>query len=116
MPIERKNTSIESLVNAGIIRLEEEFCQKNIQNFRDRLDEIYEQDSRHVVIDFSDVNIVDSKAMEALLDAIEEVQDLGGFMKVACLSSTVKKVFVVTQFDRIFEIYGDVVSAVRSFG
>ncbi len=116
MPVERGATSIESIANAGIIRLEDEFCQKNIQIFRDRLDEIYQQDSNYVVIDFSEVQLVDSKAMEALLDAIEEVQELGGLMKIACLSGRLKKVFEITQFDQIFEVYDDIVSAVRSFG
>ena len=46
---------------------------------------------------------------------IEEIQGTGGLVKIASLGETPTKVFEITQFNRIFETYDDVIAALKSF-
>jgi len=109
-------TNLEGVVKAEIIEVEEEFCAKSAQAFKDRIRAAVEKGRRYFVVDFQKTKLADSACLESLLWSIEEVQEKGGLLKVACLNETLKKVFQVTQFDQIFEVYEDVLSAVKACG
>jgi len=107
--------NIKGGVRAEVIELEEDFCSRNMQALRDRVEEALAKGGWHFVIDFSQAKSIDSAGLEMLLWAIEDIQEKGGLLKVCSLGRTMKKVFEITQFDRIFEVYEDVLSAVKSF-
>ncbi len=108
-------TNLESVVKAEIIELEEEYLSRNTQAFTESVTDAIERGRRLIVVDCHRCKSVDSASLESLLWAIEEIQDRGGLMKIACLNDTMKKVFEITQFDRIFEVYDDVLYAVKAF-
>ncbi len=116
MTAQGSSTNIESVVDAEVVEIDEELCSRSIQYFKEGMEDLFEEGKRLFVLDFSKVKIVDSKGLETLLWAIEEVQERGGLIKIACLGVTVKKVFEITQFDRIFEIHIDVISAMKALG
>ncbi len=111
----KAGTNLESVVKAEVIELEDEFLAKNVLAFKESVTDAIERGRRLIVVDCHACKNVDSASLESLLWAIEEIQDRGGLMKIACLNDTMKRVFEITQFDRIFEIYDDVLYAVRAF-
>jgi anti-sigma B factor antagonist len=108
-------TNIEGVVKPELIEIEEEFCARNMNAFRENVNEALSEGRWHFVIDFSKTKAVDSASLEMLLWAVEEIQGKGGLVKICCLGDVMKKVFEITQFDRIFEVFDDVMSAVKTF-
>ncbi len=67
------------------------------------------------VVDLSAVPFVDSKGLEALLDATEEMARGGRALKLCAVNKTVRQVLEITALVSQFEHFEDVNSAVRSF-
>jgi anti-anti-sigma factor len=68
-----------------------------------------------LVLNMSEVTLLDSAGLEALLDSQEAVQDRGGTVKLAALSPLCREILRIAAVDRHFEAYRDVKSAVGSF-
>ena len=67
------------------------------------------------VVDLSAVPFVDSKGLEALLDATEEMARGGRALKLCAVNKTVRQVLELTELVSQFDHFEDVNSAVRSF-
>jgi anti-anti-sigma factor len=67
------------------------------------------------VVDLSAVPFVDSKGLEALLDATEEMARGGRALKLCSVNKTIRQVLELTALVSQFEHFEDVNSAVRSF-
>ena len=68
-----------------------------------------------VVMDMTDVPLVDSAGLEALLEIQQHLRESAGVLKIASLTQLCEDVFRVTGLAKRFETYQDVNSAVRSF-
>lgn len=68
-----------------------------------------------LVLDMSDVPLLDSAALEALMDLHDWAQLRGGIVKLASLSPLCADVMRVTGVGSYFQIHKDVKSAVGSF-
>lgn len=89
----------------------------------DTLDELVEQRDQliataraNLVLDAGAVTAFDSAGLEALVVTGRTCAHLKGTLKIASLDETARKIFEITRLDRKFELYGDLDSAVRSFG
>ncbi len=67
------------------------------------------------VVDLSAVPFVDSKGLEALLDATEEMAHGGRALKLCAVNKTIRQVLELTELVSQFDHFEDVNSAVRSF-
>src|SRR5437764_14941305 len=67
------------------------------------------------VVDLSAVPFVDSKGLEALLDATEEMARGGRALKLCSVNKTIRQVLELTALVSQFEHFEDANSAVRSF-
>ena len=68
-----------------------------------------------VVLDMSNVPLVDSAALETLLDIQQKLRKSAGTLKLAGLSQLCEDVFRITGLDERFETFADTKSAVGSF-
>ncbi len=68
-----------------------------------------------VVLDMSAVQLMDSTGLESLLDARQYLQEKGGALKLASLSSLCEEILRITGIACQFDTYRDVKSAVGSF-
>ncbi|MEM8945435.1 MAG: STAS domain-containing protein [Planctomycetota bacterium] len=68
-----------------------------------------------VVIDMRHVPLVDSAAMESLLEIQRQLRDSAGSLKLAGLTQLCQDIFKITGLSDRFEIYSDAKSAVGSF-
>ena len=67
------------------------------------------------VVDASAIQFVDTKGLEALVDANDEVAQTGQSLKLCGLNDTVRQVLELTDLAARFEYYADANAAVRSF-
>jgi anti-sigma B factor antagonist len=108
-------SNLEGVVDAEIIALEEELTGKNGAELKAQVNQALEEDHRQFILDCTAMNTINSEGMEILLWIVEEVHSLGGVVKIASLGRIPKKIFELTQFNRIFEMYDDVITALKSF-
>ncbi len=83
--------------------------------FRARVCEVMQRCMGRFVVDASGVPYVDSKGLEALVAATDELANSGRALSVAGANETLREVLDITGLSDRFEYYEDVQSAVRSF-
>ena len=110
-----KAANLEGVVDAEVLTLEEELTGKAVDEFRARVEELLEGGKSQFVLDLAPLKVVSSQGLEALLWVVEEAQAAGGAAKIASPGPTVCKIFELVQFDHVFEIYGDVLEALKNF-
>jgi|ERR1041384_2359540 anti-sigma B factor antagonist len=76
--------------------------------FRDRFHDLAKSHTRHIIIDFSEVNHINSVGLGALVSAVATVRRAKGDIRLAQLAENVLDVFTVTRLVQIFEIYDSV--------
>ncbi|MHC4943428.1 MAG: STAS domain-containing protein [Planctomycetota bacterium] len=114
MSMEGATTNIDGVVAAEIIVLEEELTAKSLETFRAQVQLAFEKGQNQLILDCNKLRIISSEGLEAFLSLLEEAQILGGQVKIASLGREPRKVFEITQFNRIFELYDDVISALKN--
>jgi len=70
---------------------------------------------RWFILDLAKAACLDSRGLEDLLWFQEEVEGVGGVVKVAGLKGHCRTIFEMVRFDKKFEIFDSVHEAVRSF-
>lgn len=78
--------------------------------FRSRMAEIVGRGDRHLVLDLSDVEFIDSTALGAIV-AVLKMVDPAGRLALCCVSGTVRAMLEVTRMTRIFVLHADVEAA-----
>jgi anti-sigma B factor antagonist len=68
-----------------------------------------------VVVDLNGSETIESGGLEALLNAQEALQALGGDLKIATTNEANRKILEITRLDQQFEVFDSVIDAVRSF-
>jgi anti-sigma B factor antagonist len=71
-------------------------------------------DAPDVVVDLSRVDFLDSAGVGVLVGLFKNARARGGRARFCGLTPGVRTVLEIIQLDRIFEIYDDVATAVRS--
>ncbi|MHC5022375.1 MAG: STAS domain-containing protein [Planctomycetota bacterium] len=83
--------------------------------FRLRVLEVMTRTLGRLVVDVAGVAFVDSRGLEALVDAAGELATGGRQLKLCGLNDTVREVLELTELASRFDIYEDEGTAVRSF-
>ena len=69
----------------------------------------------HVVFNLSELTLIDSSGVGAIVSLFKRVRLLGGDVKIACLSAQPKEIFRLLRLDRAFEVYETVEAAEGRF-
>ena len=70
---------------------------------------------KKILIDLKAVDFIDSSGLGMLVACLRSVTKSGGALKITSLQENPKKLFEVTRLDRVFEIFDDRDSAIKSF-
>ncbi|MFH1492514.1 MAG: STAS domain-containing protein [Candidatus Omnitrophota bacterium] len=70
---------------------------------------------KDLVCDFENVEMIDYAGMSAVAIAYKNVVNHGGRMKFACISLHIKKILNLVYLDKVFELYEDLDTALKSF-
>ena len=76
---------------------------------------VSEMDHANVVLDVDDTETLDSKGLEAVLEAQDRLRARGGDVKLATSNPINRKIFEITRLDQQLEMFDSVVDAVKSF-
>ena len=68
-----------------------------------------------ILIDLNAVDFIDSSGLGMLVAYLRSANKASGTLKITSLQENPKKLFEVTRLDRVFELFDDRDSAVKSF-
>ena len=86
------------------------------QKFRQLITETLEGGRKAILLNMAEVNYIDSSGLGELVAAYTAATRRGGMLKLMKLTQRVQDVVQLTKVYRIFEVFNDEDSAVRSFG
>jgi len=87
----------------------------NSSNLVEKVGWALENGYKDIACDFEDVEMIDYAGMSALAIAFKNVINHGGRMKFAAVAVHIRKVFNLVCLDKVFELYDDLDTALRSF-
>jgi anti-sigma B factor antagonist len=70
---------------------------------------------RNILLNFSDVEFIDSFGVGEILASYISTHNLGGKLKLARISKKLYLIFQVTMLTKVFEIFDDEDAALKSF-
>jgi anti-sigma B factor antagonist len=82
---------------------------------KDTVTAMIDAQKKKILIDLSAVNFIDSSGLGMLVACLRSATKTGGALKITSLQESPKKLFEVTRLDRVFEIFDDRDSAIKSF-
>lgn len=82
---------------------------------KDKMNEVLTQPQSRLVIDFEDINFIDSSGFGALLSALKTSKEHQSKMKLCNINKDVMELIELMQLDSIFEILQDPTACVNSF-
>jgi anti-sigma B factor antagonist len=88
----------------------------NTQEVRDAALKLMSQGARHVVVDLSRTEYLDSAGLGMLVGLLKRVRERGGAMAVAGAKGRVKYVFDITHLDLVLALCEDVATALKEVG
>lgn len=83
--------------------------------FRESVRRLMDQARNRVVLNFAEVNYVDSSGIGELVSAYTSLNNQGGQLKLLNLPKRIRDLLRITKLDTVFEIFEDEAAALRSF-
>jgi anti-anti-sigma factor len=87
----------------------------HVDQFKNRLFQVQAESLGRFVLDASAIPLLDSEALETLVEVNEEMAQSGRTLKLCAVSETVRQILELTGLAPLFEHFEDANSAVRSF-
>lgn len=111
------NISLDKKPSATVLKLHEERLDAhNSQEFKDFIYRIFEEGSKSLVVDLSDVRFVDSSGLGALLAGHKNAGLKAGRFVLSSVQERVQSMFELTRLHRVFEIHPNVEQALAASG
>jgi len=83
--------------------------------FMSKLNEVIAQSAGRVVVDLASVPFVDSRGLEVLAEANDQMASSGRALKLCAMNETIREVLDLTGLAKRFDHFDDTNSALRSF-
>jgi anti-sigma B factor antagonist len=85
-------------------------------SLRKGLLDLFAQGHKRIVVNLSEITMLDSAGLGELVSAYSSITRDGGAMKLACGNHRVASLLRLTRLDSLFDAFDDEQSAIRSFG
>ena len=72
---------------------------------KQRLDELIDEGTSHLVVDLSESEFIDSTAMGVLVGAVKRVHEAGGRLVVVCDNQHMLRIFEIVGMERVLPIH-----------
>ncbi|MDD2999932.1 MAG: anti-sigma factor antagonist [Erysipelotrichia bacterium] len=101
--------------NITLIVLRGEIGTETVNQFKDKLDQIIADGKIRLVMDFQEINYLNSMGLGVVAATLKKVKKSKGDLKLINLSPAVQELFEMTRLTKVFEIFESEESAVKSF-
>lgn len=93
-----------TVADRTILRVTGEIDVYTAPKLRQRLVQLVEDGARHLVVDLSGVEFLDSTGLGVLVGGLKRMRALSGSFALVCDQERILKIFRITGLDRIFTI------------
>jgi anti-sigma B factor antagonist len=98
-----------------LIVLRGEIGTETVNHFKDKIDQIVADGKTKLVMDFQEVNYLNSMGLGVVAATLKKVKKSKGDLKLINLSPAVQELFELTRLTKVFEIFDSEEEAVKSF-
>jgi anti-sigma B factor antagonist len=98
-----------------LIILRGEIGTETVNQFKDKIDQIVNDGKTKLIMDFQEVNYLNSMGLGVVAATLKKVKKVKGDLKLINLSPAVQELFELTRLTKVFEIFDSEESAVKSF-
>ncbi|UCC86551.1 MAG: STAS domain-containing protein [Anaerolineales bacterium] len=98
-----------------VISLDGTLNARSAEQVKDAFREVAGKGIRQVILDLGNVPFIDSSGLAAMVSGLKTLNEKDGSLKLASLQSQADLLFKLTMFDKVFELFSDVDSAIQSF-
>ncbi len=89
----------------NIIRIQGKLLGGTLRDLSATFDDLLESDASRVILNFKDVNIIDSGAVGFLVNIFNEFTKKDAQLKLCNVSSSIRNLFKLADMETLFEIY-----------
>lgn len=90
--------------NELIISLAGDLDINTVKEFQDKTLKEYADKDMDIVFNLKDLDYIDSTGLGAIITVFKEVQSKGKKLKITNAKKNIKKLFLITELDSLFEI------------
>ncbi|MCX6150869.1 MAG: STAS domain-containing protein [Ignavibacteriales bacterium] len=101
-------------VNVQVVNLDRATL-KEAEDFKKILVKDIEEGSRHLIVDLTQCEFIDSTFLGALVVSLKKVTALGGDLKLVGFQPAVHSMFELTRMFRVFETFPTKDDAIKSY-
>lgn len=106
----------ETVDGVTVVTVKADFLDaNNSRAFKEQMLELLDHSPPLVLIDLGQVQFIDSTGCGALLTCLKRVSELGGDLKICCITSPVRALFDLVRMQRILQIFKTRAEALPSF-
>ena len=98
-----------------VVSYNEPLTGDSVEEFKDLVEGMIAKGHRYSVLEMSAIKLLDSDALEALLDTRDRFEDIGGTFKLAAPLPLCNDILSLTGVEQELEVYGELPQAVGSF-
>jgi anti-sigma B factor antagonist len=84
-------------------------------DFRDTLKELIDEGKKNVVLDLGNVSFMNSSGLGILIGGLTTMRNAGGDLRICNAMEKIESMLMVSQLNRVFELYSTLEEAVESF-
>lgn len=101
----------EAVADRTVLRVTGEIDVYTAPRLRERLVELADSGTRHVVVDLELVEFLDSTGLGVLVGGLKRARASEGSFVLVCDQPRLLKIFRITGLERVFELYPSVAKA-----
>ncbi len=98
-----------------VVVLRGEIGTETVNQFKDRIDQLVAEGQTKLVMDFQEVNYLNSMGLGVVAATLKKVKKSKGDLKLIRLSPAVQELFELTRLTKVFEIFESEEEALKSF-
>lgn len=83
--------------------------------FRDTLKKLIDEGKKNVVLDLGKVKFMNSSGLGIIIGGLTTLRNAGGDLRICRAMDRIESLLMVSQLNRVFELYPTVEEAVESF-
>jgi anti-sigma B factor antagonist len=107
--------NVEKKNGLYILKLEGRLDAVSAKEVKSKINEMVKHEQINIVIDLSEIDFIDSTGLGCMVSCLRSVSKKSGDIKIAGLQAQVRAIFELTRLHRIFQIFEDTETALRSF-
>lgn len=109
------NIHEEIIGKTGVVKLTGRLDAASVKGFKDSVASLVKKEICNIIVDMKEVEFVDSSGLGSLVSCLRLVNNEGGDIRLSSLQNQIRSLLELTRMHRVFQIFDDTDTAIKSF-